>query len=359
MFRHEPLPQESVAGWTGDMEEAEELHLRRGLQRGRNPRADRRYRLQQSGIHILGIFLLVQIGSVVYALVEPERFAYLDRANIETALEAIPLLGIVALGVGMLMIAGEFDLSVGANFIFSSTVVAMLVENDRWSPFAASLVGLAVGTTIGLLNGMITLWFRIPSFITTLGTLGIWSAATLFLHGASSQVFVPTGFYVSLTAKSIWIIPSEFIWLVILATVFWAILQRHRIGNHLFAAGGNSSAAANAGVRVRRAKLFAFACAGFCAALSGILAAARVENISPAGGADLPLQAIAACVIGGLALMGGRGTVLGIVLGTALIYWIQDVLLLLAAPGFYLSAFVGAMIITAGVFYEAVRRQAR
>jgi ribose/xylose/arabinose/galactoside ABC-type transport system permease subunit len=154
-------------------------------------------------------------------------------------------------------------------------------------------------------------------------------------------------------------IPAEFVWMLGLAVAFWALLQRHRIGNHIFAAGGNKAAAVASGVNVVRAKLLAFVLTGLCAALAGILGASQVNSISPTSEADLPLQAIAAAVIGGLTLPGGSGTILGILVGTFLIYWIDDVLLLLGAPGYYLSAFVGALIILAASAYEVIRRYNR
>src|SRR5579863_4407486 len=149
--------------------------------------AGRHYRRQQSAIDILVIFLIVQVASVIYGFVSPDTFAYNSSANVLTALQTIPIeYGIPALGVGILMIAGEFDLSVGANYIFSSIVMAQLVENGL-NVWLAALIGLAIGTGIGLLNGVITLRLQIPSFITTLGTSFIWAAGILFVHGASSQ----------------------------------------------------------------------------------------------------------------------------------------------------------------------------
>ncbi|HTV12542.1 MAG TPA: ABC transporter permease [Acidimicrobiales bacterium] len=315
-----------------------------------------RYRLRQSALDLTVLFLLIQVGSVVAGSVWSTSFAYTISANILTALEAIPLLGITAIGVGVLMVAGEFDLSVGSNFIFSSIVMAMLI-GQGWDPFVAALFGLAIGAGIGLLNGLITLWLRIPSLITTLGTTGIWAAATLFVHGAASQTFNLSGPFATLTSGTIGVFPAEMFWMLGLAVATWALLQRHRLGNHLFAVGGNAKAANATGISVRRTKLFAFVFAGTLAALAGILAATRVATITPGGETDLPLQAIGACVIGGTALMGGSGTVLGMALGAALLYWIEDVLLLLGAPGFYLDAFVGALIIVAAALYGVAKQR--
>ncbi len=317
--------------------------------------AGRRYRRQQSALDILIIFLIVQVISVIYGLISPNTFAYNSYGNILTALQSIPTsVGIPALGVGILMIAGEFDLSVGSNYIFSSILTAQLATNGL-NVWLAALIGLAVGTAIGLLNGVITLRLKIPSFITTLGTMLIWEAATYLVHGTSSQTFTPSPGFAALTAGTIGVIPAAFVWFVALAIAFWALLQRHWLGNHIFAAGGNKQAATATGVRVDRTKLIAFGLAGACAALGGILAASQIGNIAPTSGDTLPLQAIAACVIGGLALNGGRGTILGIVLGSALIYWITDFLLLVGAPGIYITAPVGILIIAAAAIYEILR----
>ena len=317
------------------------------------------YRLHQSALDVLALFLAVQAGSIIYGLVRPDALPYTSFANVQTTLEAIPLVGIVALGVGVLMIAGEFDLSVGANYVFSSIVIALLVQ-DGMDPFLATALGLATGTGIGLLNGVITLGLRIPSFITTLGTAGIWSAGALLINGSGSIAFDPSsGAFETLAAGDAGVLVAEFGWFVVVGVLIWALLQRHRLGNHIFAVGGNLPAAVANGVRVARVKLLAFSIAGFCAALAGLLAASRLSTVAPDSGRELPLQAIAACVVGGLVLTGGRGTVLGIMLGASLIYWIQDVLLLAGAPGFYLDAFVGALIIAAAGLYELMRDRRR
>jgi simple sugar transport system permease protein len=322
---------------------------------GSSEHRDRRYRLHQSGIDVAILAAVCLLGSVVYAVVRPDDFAFLTHANLTTAMQTIPFLGIPALGVGLLMIAGEFDLSIGPNYVFSSIVMAQLTTVNGMNVWLAAVLGLAIGTGIGLLNGVITLRLRIPSFITTLGTAGIWSAGILLVHGASSQVFAPSNAFADVTTNDVAGIPVAFIWFIVLAVMGWALLQRHRLGNHIFAAGGNPQAAIATGVRVPRAKFVAFALTGLCAAFAGILAASSTGDVSPTEAADLPLQAIAACVIGGVLLMGGRGTILGIFLGACLIYWIQDVLLLGGAPGYYLSAFVGALVITAAVLYQTLQ----
>ncbi|WP_206078322.1 ABC transporter permease [Poseidonocella sp. HB161398] len=317
----------------------------------------------EGGIAVL--FAAVQIVVIAAALANPQ-FRYLSDANIAVMLKAIAPLGIMALGVGVLMIAGEFDLSVGSLYSFCAIVTATLSaqwggdaggDAVAWAPFAAAAIGLAVGTGAGLLNGYVTLKFNIPSFITTLGAMLMWKGVTLLYHGATSLRFKPSEPFATLFGGSVGIVHASIIWFLIAAVLFWAMLHHHRIGNHFFAVGGNRQAAVAIGINPVKTKLIAFGLTGFMAAFAGIIAGTRVSSIQPGGGQGLELVAIAACVIGGHALMGGRGSILGIVLGTALMFTIQDVLLLMRAPGFYFEMFVGALIVVAVIMNMAIRRR--
>ena len=315
-------------------------------------------RNKESAVNVLILFVLVQVIAVVASLIFPQEFRYLSPTNISVQLRAIPVLGVIALGVGVLMIAGEFDLSVGSTYTLTGIVMATMVAGGMTAYLAAPLA-LVLGAIIGLINGLITVQYKIPSFIATLGTMLFWRGATLFYNGASAIRFYPEESFTNLTAGSIDVLQAAFVWFVGLSFLFWVLLHHHKVGNHFFAVGGNKQAAIAIGINPNRVKLLAFSLAGFCAAFAGILAAARVGSIQPGQGNGLELQAIAACVIGGLALTGGRGTILGIFLGAALIYTIQDVLLLMRAPGFYLDVFVGFLIVGAAIFNEALRQQKR
>ena len=261
------------------------------------------------------------------------------------------------------MVAGEFDLSVGAIFTFAAIVTASLTESVPWDEngipaFLALFVGIGVGIFAGLLNGIISIRFAIPSFIVTLGSMLAWKGATLLYHGATSQSFKPEAAFDTLFGAQVWLIHSSFIWFVILAIACFFLLHHHRLGNHFFAVGGNIGAANAIGINPTRVKLIAFAIAGGFAAFAGIIAMTRVGSVQPGGGIGLELEAIAACVIGGIALTGGRGSILGIVLGTALIFTIQDVLLLIRAPGFYFDMFVGSLIVIAAIMNQVLKPKA-
>lgn len=318
----------------------------------------------EGGIAVL--FIVVQIVVITAALINPS-FRYLDPANIAVTLKAIAPLGVMALGVSVLMIAGEFDLSVGALYSFCAIVVATLTASwggdigvdgaSSLAPFAAMAVGLVVGALAGVLHAVITLRFNIPSFITTLGAMLIWKGATLLYHGAQSMRFKPSEPFNTIFNSSVGVVHTSMIWFIIFAIGFYFLLHHHKLGNHFFAVGGNRNAAVAIGVNPARTKIIAFGICGFMAAFAGVLAGARVMSIQPGGGLGLELQAIAACVIGGAALNGGRGSVLGVFLGTALMYTIQDLLLLLRAPGFYFDMFVGSLIVISVITNMAIRRR--
>lgn len=318
----------------------------------------------EGGIAVL--FILVQLVCIIAALIAPDQFRYLSAANLAVLMKAIAPLGIMALGVGILMISGEFDLSVGSLYAFCAIVCATIAtqlggdiraeDPSAIAPFIGMAVGLALGVFAGLCHGFITLKFNIPSFITTLGAMLLWNGATLLYHGATSLRFKPTEPFATIFGGQIGVIHASIIWFVIFSVIFYYILHHHRIGNHFYAVGGNKNAAVAIGINPKRTKYIAFGITGFMAGMAGIIAGTRVSSIQPGGGEGLELQAIAACVIGGHALMGGRGSILGIFLGSALMFTIQDVLLLLRAPGFYFEMFVGGLIVVAVVMNTYIRR---
>ncbi len=318
----------------------------------------------EGGIAVL--FVIAQVCCITAALMWPDSFRYLSEANAAVTLKAIAPIGIMALGVGILMIAGEYDLSVGALFSFLSIVCAHWcnylggdIGEDGgvwWAPFFGLALVLLLGALIGSFHAFITLRFVIPSFIATLGGMLLWKSATLFYHGAVALRFKPSEPFKTIFGGDIGFLHSSIIWFLVMSVVFYFLLQHHKLGNHFYAVGGNRNAAVAIGINPNRTKTIAFAIAGAMAAFAGVLAATRVGSIQPGGGLGMELQSIAACVIGGAALNGGRGSILGIVLGTALVYTIQDVLLLIRAPAYYFDGFVGVLIVIAVVLNTAIRK---
>lgn len=306
--------------------------------------------------NIIVLFVVVQVAAIVCGIVFPNAFRYLDQSNIQLMLKAIPSLAIITLGVNLLMIAGEFDLSVGATFTFTALIMAKIF-NAHFPLAVAMPAALILGAGIGLLNGFIVVKTHVPSFIVTLGAMWFWRGVILIVSQAVTESFYPSVFFTQLFTLNVGPIQIQFLWALLIAALCWFLLERHKVGNFFFGVGGNRNAASALGVNVGRVKIIAFGITGFLTAFAGIMSTVRINSISPIQGEGLELQAIAACVIGGTALMGGKGTILGAFLGSALMFTIQDILLLLQAPGFYLRMFVGIVIVIAAALNELLKKE--
>ncbi len=298
--------------------------------------------------NIVLLFIILQIACIAVALAYPDDFRYLSATNVSLLMKAIPTLGIIALGVGILMITGEFDLSVGSVYTLAGYTTA-IVFTAGYPVLVAVGCAVLVGIVVGVINGLITVRAAIPSFITTMGSMLIVRGIVRFLSELGSVSFRPAPEISALFTGSVAGIEAPFIWFIGLSLLAWVLLHRSKLGNHMFLVGGNERTATAVGIASKRIKVIAFALSGFAAALAGVISIARVGTATPAQGTGLELRAIAICVIGGVALNGGRGTVLGIFIGACLLYMVEDVLLLLRAPGFYLDVFVGAILVGAVV----------
>ncbi len=325
--------------------------------RYRRPDLLTRIRLHPAG-PVAVVFSTILLLCILYALANPDSFYFLTKGNSSLVLRAIPNFGIIALGVGLLMIAGEFDLSVGS--VYVSAPFAIAYAYDAGVPLTlAILIGYSIAVMIGLINAFVTLRFGIPSFITTLGMLFIVRTAAPFLSGYKRSLVIklPEGFKDALTANLFGFLPAQFLWFLALAFITYMLLNRHFLGNHFFAAGGDKRAARFAGINVIRTKTIAFVLCSVYATTSGIFQMARASKAETNPQLFIELFAVAICVMGGLSLFGGRGSVIGIVLGAALLYLVQDVIILSRLPGFYLDMFVGMMIVFGVMMNTAVRKR--
>jgi simple sugar transport system permease protein len=291
------------------------------------------------------VFTLALILCVAFGLFFPDKFRFLASANLAILMRAIPPLGIISLGVGMLMIAGEYDLSVGAVFGVSS-YMAVYAFAAGWPMLPAVALALAIGAAFGLVNGLITLRFNIPSFITTLGTLFIIRSCGRIISGNRPISFFPPDWFQTLmTGNFIGFLQAQFVWFAGLAFLAWTLLNRHWLGNHFLAVGGNRNAAIQTGINAGRTKLAAFVICSMFAAFAGILSVTRVNSGTTETQSGMELEAVAVCVMGGLSLRGGRGSIIGIVIGACMYHLVKDVILLSRLPGYYLDFFVGLMIV--------------
>lgn len=264
-------------------------------------------------------------------------------------------LGIVAVGVGFLMISGEFDLSVGANFAFAALVMAIMVH-DGYPPIEGLAVDLAIGVGIGLLNGIVTVVLGIPSFIATLGTYFLWSAVILIVTAGTTVTILPPepGLLTVLGGILGDQMRSEILWWLGIALVVGVLLHRTITGNWIYAIGGRRMAAREAGVAVARTRIMAFTLCGMLAAFAGAVQLAHLGSMSAGFGTSYQLEAIAASVVGGCALTGGRGSMLGIVVGTIILQMLASGLILSGVSPYWYQAVVGIIIIVAVAMHSRI-----
>lgn len=308
----------------------------------------------------IGIILLaVLVGFVVAGSVAPASFPFLSASNLSGVIsQSIPVLAIMAIGAGILMVAGEFDLSLGANVGFSAIVFINVSESYGWGwgiPAA-----LATAISIALANGLIVVFTKIPSFIATLGMGFFWTGASIFVNGTSPAIlaFGKDGTLTLLFAGDFGWFRAQLLWLIVVGFASWVFLHRHKLGNHIFAVGGNASAAKAISINPTRVRLLAFGIFGLMIGIAAVLISVRTGSMQPGSTDDYTLMAIAAAVVGGTSLNGGRGSVIGMVVGAALIRLIENGLILAKAPGFYIQLFVGLIIVVAAVFNKLMEGKA-
>ncbi len=313
------------------------------------------------------------ITLLTFALV----FLFFTVAVADTFLSALALsniltfgsiTGVVVIGVAFLMISGEFDLSVGSNLAVASYVFALAVVGGV-PALAAMGLALMVSVLLGLINGVIVAYSRIPSFIVTLGTLFAYRGLARILGGGTAVKYTPEELPALFTylngslpplnnlfeqvgnfrASSLW-----FIGLVIVMTI---VLERTRYGNWTFATGGNALAARSQGVNVRRVKILNFMLSGGLAGLAGVLTFAQRNSATPLAGTGLELIAVAGAVIGGVRLSGGYGTIIGASLGVLLMSMLEQGLALMGIPNEIFRAVAGFIIIVTVAVNTYLRKE--
>jgi simple sugar transport system permease protein len=280
----------------------------------------------------------------------------LTSASLENLSQFIAPAAIIACGEIMLMIGGEIDLSAGMVFAFAPFIMHFASEAGlpAWLALAAGV--LAAGA-VGLLNGAMTVYLRIPSFVTTLGTLFFVNGFTLTIS-RGTPVSPPDG-AIFAAVMGAWGY-SEILWAIAIAAVMHVVLRHTRWGLHTIAAGANPLGASEAGIHVRRLKLGNFVVAALLAGFTGILEGFRISSIDPqAGGNQIMFLAVAAAVIGGTPLAGGSGTIIGGLIGAAVLGILNDGFTLIGINAFTFNMILGAAILAAMIFNIHAVRLAR
>jgi ribose transport system permease protein len=306
-------------------------------------------RLVDAGFfRIAGLALVLLAICVVGAITAGERFV--DVNNFLTILKLAAVLGVVSVGMTFVIIGGGIDLSVGAvvalSSVWATTVATQDMARDaHW--LLILLAAVAVGAVAGLINGVLIAYGKIVAFIATLAMLvGARALAEKISENRTQIVSDMPGFYDFFGAEPLGIPMTVWVFFII-AGLGWVLLNRTTFGRRTFAVGGNPEAARLAGINVRRHTVLLYVLVGVCAGLAAVLLIARTTTGNSAHGELLELDAIAAVVIGGTLLAGGRGTITGTVLGVLIFTTLTNVFTLNNRPPSEQDLLKGAVIVAA------------
>jgi ribose transport system permease protein len=291
---------------------------------------------------------LVTVAVFVFFSMSAPHFLGLD--NVYDIARVSTYTVIVAVPMTYLFIAGEFDMSVGANFALCNVFMALLVADHGLNLWLAALFALGLGMVVGGINGFVTTVIGVPSFITTLGMLSVLSGVALVVTGATA-VSMPDGLESSFFAATNGIIgalgdlPVQILWGFAVVVLGGWVLRYTVFGYHVYATGGNPKAAQAAGISPKRVKFLCFVLTGAACGLVGALQGGWLREGDPTIGSDFTLLVMAATIIGGVALTGGEGSIYGTFLGAAIIGMLANGLILVGVESNWNKFFNGLIIV--------------
>ncbi|HET7879565.1 MAG TPA: ABC transporter permease [Acetobacteraceae bacterium] len=289
----------------------------------------------------LRMLLVVIVVMTVLSLISPY---FLTASNLYNVMDQSVVTGMVALGQTLVILIGGIDLSVGA--LAGVTGIVLGLACHAVGLFGGIAACLCAGAIAGLINGAIVTYGGVAAFVVTLGMMAIARSTAYVLSGASSISDLPAGL-ADISTGMLAGLPSDFICLLVAYAACWVFLTYAKGGRTLYAIGSNVEAARVAGLSIALWSVFAYVVSGVMSAIAAIFLASRVLSIDPIGGSGLELDAIAAVVIGGASLFGGRGSIIGTLLGVFIMVFIRNGLNLLNVSPYWQGTAIGAIIIAA------------
>lgn len=289
---------------------------------------------REASIFIAGILLIIY-----FQLTAP---VFLSGANIAVLMQYTAATAIIAIGSAMVLITRELDLSVGS--VYALTPFIMYFSQQAGLPTVpAVIVALLVAGAIGWCNGAITVYLRVPAFVTTLGALFLIKGVTLKISGGF-PVQADAGAWVSAFFGNAAF--SGIVWAIVIAIIFQVVLSKSRWGLHTIATGGNPTGAAEVGIKTSRIRIGNFVMCSMLGGLAGVLDSFRIGSINPlAGGNEIMFMGIAAAVIGGTLLTGGSGTIIGAFIGALVLAILKDGFTISGVSAYTFNIILGAAIV--------------
>ena len=287
---------------------------------------------------------------VVFMLIKAPNFGTVS--NLFNVARSISISAILAAGMTFVIITTGIDLSVGSTIAVSGCI-AVLAAQQGLNPLLALLLGMVIGALIGLINGFLIAYCNLAAFIVTLGTMTFMRGLAYTITGGLPIVDNGLNFR-ALGNGYLFHVPIPFIVMIIVYVVMWIVLDKTKYGSHVYAVGGNAEAARLAGINVKGVLLSVYVIAGLCAGLAGCIFAARVVSAQPTAGDGYEMDAIAAAVLGGTSLMGGKGKIPGTLIG-AIIFGVLTTGLVLMNVPFFTQQLVKGIVIIIAVLIDGLK----
>ena len=307
----------------------------------------------------LGIFVLLIVLCIIVSIKEPNFLLVLNLQNLGRQIGAF---GIFSIGLGLVIITGGIELSVGSLMALLGVLMSMMVTEWGYGVVAAVVACLGIAMVLSLGHGVLITRLNMQPFIVTLCGLLFYRGLARFITGDETKGFGTVegvDFLRFLANGNLFHVPMPFVLLIIIAAITWVVLHRSVYGRYLFATGRNPEAARYAGIDTKNIVTFTYVISGLLTAISGIIFAFYTNSVSPANhGNAYELYGIAAAVLGGCSLRGGEGSVVGILIGTALLQVLRNLVNLLGIPSSLDFAVMGAVILI-GVMADQIFTERR
>lgn len=298
---------------------------------------------------LLGVLLVVIF---IMAIMSPYFFSWKNCRNI---LNQSAIYLVLSIGMTFVICAGQIDLSVGAIIGFSGVCVGLLL-NQGVSPIWAIIIELLIGVIVGIVNGIFVAYGKINSFIVTLGMMTILRGITLILTNSSS-VFGFGNIITFIGSGKIGPVNMPIILSLVIATVGGVLLHRTTFGNYCLFIGTNEIALNRSGVNVKKYKIIIFALCGLCASVAGLIITARLNSAEPLAGQGYEMDAIAASILGGTSMQGGKGNIIGTIIACLILNIMKNGLTLLAISSHYQEILTGLILLISVLISESEQRR--
>ncbi|MBT2733529.1 ABC transporter permease [Bacillus sp. ISL-7] len=292
------------------------------------------------------IVIALIIMMVIFSIIDP---IYLSYNNLIDIVDQSVINGLLAIGITYAIITAGIDLSIGSIFAIVIVVVGDLLVRGV-NPILAIVAGAIIGFILGAINGLLITKLKLQPFIVTLGTMSGYRGLAYIITGGWPVLNIPSDYRTFLDGDLFGSIPVSVILLFAFAIVSHIILKYTKFGTYIYALGGNEEATRLSGVNVTRIKIYTYAFCGVAAALSGMILLARLGSGEPTAGQSYELNAIAAAAIGGASLAGGKGNILGTLLGALLLSALKVGLVVVGVDAFWQYIATGAIIVVAAYF---------